>query len=310
MTSTARARAAVDAALSAPATPEPEPAPVIEIHRAPSGGAEVVQLGARGLPATRSTSMPEKIQYAQALARASLLPKAYQQNPGNVLLAVEMGEALGLHTYIAITNFHVIEGKPSASAGLISALVRRAGHRLRITGNDTKATVQIVRADDPDFTYEAVWTIDRAKTAGLLSKDVWKKYPAAMLKSRAITEGARDACQEALMGIDYTPEELGADVDVDGEPVTYTIQQGEPVPADDSWSTAIANASTVDDCRAVYKSCFEAGAMTDELATAIAERAAALTGVEDANVVTGEVVEPTDADFAAMNAEADAQAQS
>ena len=34
-----------------------------------------------------------------------------------------------------------------------------------------------------------------------------------MLKSRAITQCARDACEEALFGLHYTPEELGAEVD-------------------------------------------------------------------------------------------------
>ncbi|HEV8197644.1 MAG TPA: hypothetical protein VGP87_13445, partial [Gemmatimonadales bacterium] len=39
------------------------------------------------------------------------------------------------------------------------------------------------------------------------------RYPAAMLKARAISEVARDACQEVLLGIAYTPAELGADDD-------------------------------------------------------------------------------------------------
>ena len=38
-----------------------------------------------------------------------------------------------------------------------------------------------------------------------------------MLKARAITEVSRDACSEALFGVIYTAEELGAEhVDEDG----------------------------------------------------------------------------------------------
>ena len=37
-----------------------------------------------------------------------------------------------------------------------------------------------------------------------------------MLKARAISEVARDACEEALFGLHYTPEELGAEVNEDG----------------------------------------------------------------------------------------------
>lgn len=171
-------------------------------------------------------NMNDKMQYAQALAQASLLPKQYQRNPGNVLLAVELGESLGIPPIQAINTVHVIEGKPSASSGLISALVRRAGHTLRVKGNDQSATAEIIRSDDPDFTYSVTWDMGRARNAGVTGKDNWKKYPAAMLKARAITEVARDACQEALMGVQYTPEELGAVVDEEGNVVDQSGPRG------------------------------------------------------------------------------------
>jgi hypothetical protein len=175
--------------------------------------------------AAPAASLPEKMQYAKALAASGMLPGQYRQQPANLLYALEYAESLGLHPMAAITGIHVIEGKPSASAALISALVRRAGHKLRVRGNDQEAVAQIIRADDPEFTYEVVWTLARAEQAGLARKDVWKKYPAAMLKARAITEVARDACEEALSGMHYTPEELGANVDADGEPVAAEVQQ-------------------------------------------------------------------------------------
>ena len=58
---------------------------------------------------------------------------------------MEYGEMLGLSPMAAITGVHVIEGKPTASAGLISALVRRAGHKLRVRGDAKSAACQIVR---------------------------------------------------------------------------------------------------------------------------------------------------------------------
>jgi hypothetical protein len=154
-----------------------------------------------------------KIEYARFLAKAELLPKAFRDQPANILFAAEYGELLGLHPMAAITGINIIDGKPSISSGLISALVRRAGHRLRVTGDATKASCQITRADDPGFVYKSEWDMDRAKTAGLLHKTNWQHYPAAMLKARAVSECARDACQEVLLGIAYTPDELGADDD-------------------------------------------------------------------------------------------------
>ncbi len=185
--------------------------------------------------------VPDRMRYAEALAGASLLPRAYQKQPANVLLALEYGAALGIAPMAAIQGIHVIEGKPTASAGLIGALVRKAGHRLRVTGDDKHAVCEIVRADDPDFTFRAEWTMQRAQAAGLTGKGVWKQYPAAMLKARAITECARDACPEALAGVNYTAEELGQDDTAGAFPAPVateapvTVERLHAVPADDDF---------------------------------------------------------------------------
>jgi hypothetical protein len=194
------------------------------------------------------------VRFAQLLADADLLPRQFVNKPANVLYAVEYGRTLGITPIAAITGIHVIEGKPSASAGLIGGLVRQAGHKLRVKSDGKSwATAQIVRADDPDFTYECTWDLERAAQASLCeiknnkpwARDrngkptAWEKYPAAMLKARAITEVARDACEDVLFGLHYTPEELGAIVNQDGEPVEAEVQQLRRVEPgqSDQWAT-------------------------------------------------------------------------
>lgn len=177
------------------------------------------------LPATREDSLPERQEYAKALSVSDLLPAQYRGKPGNVLYAVEFGKSLGISTMAAILGVHIIEGRASASAGLISALVRDAGHKLRVwverdqQGAAVKAVATIHRRDDAEFEFRAEWTMQRALAAGLAGKQVWKNYPEAMLKARAISEVAREACEEALRGVGYTPEELGAEVNADGSVV-------------------------------------------------------------------------------------------
>jgi hypothetical protein len=215
------------------------------------------------------TTLDSKVTYAKHLAQAGLLPKAYQGQPANLLLAMEYADALGIPTMTAISGVHIVDGKPTASSGLMSALVRRAGHKLRVTGDDTQAVAEIIRADDPDFTFRSVWTMERAKAAGLAGKGVWKSYPAAMLKARAISEVARDACQEALSGVIYTPEELGASVVVtaDGEmaPADLAPEPAEPADIVDAevieedtstpdrdWAREIATATEVGRLRTLW----------------------------------------------------------
>lgn len=188
-------------------------------------------------------ALAEKQGWATTLAASNLLPPAYQKQPANLFLAAEYADTLGIPRIAAVTGIHVIQGKPTMSADLMAAQVRRAGHKLRVKASDTEAVAQLVRADDPDFTYECRWTLDRAKTAGLIGKSGgnWQKYPAAMLKARAISEVIREGCSEVLYGAVYTPEELGAQVDESGgvveihmEPVPAATPAPEPVGASDS----------------------------------------------------------------------------
>lgn len=154
----------------------------------------------------------EQMQYAKTVCQGSLVPSAYRGQPANVLIAMDFGRSMGLSPAESLYRITVINGRPSASAELIAANVRRAGHRLRVTKDDRArtATCEIVRRDDPDFTFTATWDMAKAQQANLSGKENWRKYPMAMLTARSITECARDACSDALYGVIYTGEELGA----------------------------------------------------------------------------------------------------
>jgi len=178
------------------------------------------------------TALDEKMAWSKALATSDMLPRQYKGSPASLLFACEFADALGIPRINALTSIYIIDGKPTASADLISGLVRKAGHKLRVSGDDTTATAQIVRCDDPDFTFEATWNLDRAKVAGLLGKKgPWQNYPAAMLRSRAITEVARMAASDALYGCSYTSEELGANVTEDGTPIITNAAPRQEPPA-------------------------------------------------------------------------------
>lgn len=175
-----------------------------------------------------TTSLGEVMDWARAVAPSTMLPRQYQKQPANLLVAAEYADELGIGRMNALTDIYVIDGKPSLSSHLMAALVRRAGHRLRVqmSNDGTAAKAILIRSDDPDFEFTAVWTMQRAQAAGLTSKAVWKSYPAAMLKARAISEVVREGASEVLSGALYVPEELGASVDQDGRP-----DRPEPIPA-------------------------------------------------------------------------------
>lgn len=187
-------------------------------------------------------TLAEKLIWADEMHRSSLLVKGFAGNKANVLYALEYAEVIGMHPLAVMQGLSVIGGKPTANAGMIASLVRMAGHKLRVSYDapTMTATCTITRVDDPTPSV-VTWDMAKALRAGLVDsfnrqtgtvtarnpKDKneampWEKYTPSLLKARALTEGAREACQEALFGIMYTPEELGALVDENG------VMIGEP----------------------------------------------------------------------------------
>lgn len=161
--------------------------------------------------ATRTAgSLPEKMEYAHALAASGMIPAAYKQQPANVLVAIEYGEALGIKPIVAISEINVISGTPSPSALLMASLARNAGHRVRTWNDeaDGAGITEIVRCDDLEFTHRSRWDETKARGAGLWGKGHWAKDPATMLRWRSISECVRLACPEVLGGLRYTPEEV------------------------------------------------------------------------------------------------------
>jgi hypothetical protein len=159
------------------------------------------------------SALTEQMDFARMVTTPggqSILPDAYRGNPANVLIAVGLGQAMGLSPAESLYRIAVIKGKPTASAELIAANVRRAGHKLRVkvTENPPSATCTIIRADDPDEPTTVTRDMEWARGMGLATNDNYKKQPATMLSWRAISACARLACPEALYGVTYTPDEV------------------------------------------------------------------------------------------------------
>lgn len=141
---------------------------------------------------------------------ADLLPKHLKGKPADVYLTVMTGFELGLSPMQAIRSIHVIEGKPTMSADLMGALCmgrRDVCDYLRpVELSATVATYETRRVGWPDA-MRLSFTMEDAVRAGLTGKDNWKRYPAAMLKSRALSAIVRAAYPDLMLGI-YDPEEL------------------------------------------------------------------------------------------------------
>ncbi len=170
------------------------------------------------------------LKWGQQAIRSGMLPAAVK-SPEAAAIIILKGRELGISFMTAISNIHVINGKPSMSAELIQGLARKnlPGLVINIIQSDSKiAKIEFIRPErgSKPFTQSFAW--EDAEKAKLTVKDVWKQYPAAMLWSRCVTAGLRKVCPEALMGVSYTPEELGKDIDQDGNVIETTGRHIEP----------------------------------------------------------------------------------
>lgn len=169
---------------------------------------------------------PLDLESAYTLAKwldAGEMYKKKFKSPAAIFTIMAKGKELGLKVTVALDGFHVIEGKPSASADLIRALVERDPnfeYLLPVEMSATKATWVGKHKKHPkpvEFTY----TIEEADAAGLLRPSQfgkpsnWVVRPQDMLVKTAGSKLARLLWPSAALGL-YCPEEMGytaADLD-------------------------------------------------------------------------------------------------
>ena len=180
-----------------------------------------------------TAGLQERADYIARLAPSTILPTAYRGNAANAFVAAETGAALGLEPLQALASIAVINGRATLSSDLMAAVIRRAGHTLRIVENSPESvTATLIRADDKKFEFTVTWDKDKAVKAGLWGqKGPWSQYPTQMLRARAITEVARQGASEALMGMIYSPEDFGATITDTGEVIEAEIVNDAPAPA-------------------------------------------------------------------------------
>lgn len=146
----------------------------------------------------------------QYIANTELVPRAYRGNMPAIMACVITGRALGLDEMTSLRMIYVVDGKATLSAELMVMAVRRHGHSITGESSSEGATAKGRRADTGDE-MSVTWTLEDAKRAGLVSKQNWQKYPQAMLWARAVSQLVRMLFPDALLGLAYTPEEMGDD---------------------------------------------------------------------------------------------------
>lgn len=139
------------------------------------------------------------------------------------------GREMGYPPFVAVQGIHVIQGKPSLSANLMAAAVKahpRYDYRVRTMTGDLCEIEFFERVDGKrESLGVSSFSLADAKAAGTQNL---AKFARNMLFARAMSNGVRWFCPDVFGGqAVYTPEEMGAAVDGDGEVITVNAQ---PIP--------------------------------------------------------------------------------
>lgn len=185
---------------------------------------------------------PGELEVIQRTARL-LAVSNYFDGKGDNALAIAMiatkilaGREMGFGPFASANGIHIISGKPAVGANLMASAVRsssRYDYRVREMTNDKCAIEFFEREGDKKVSIGvSEFTKEDAVKAGTQNMT---KFPRNMLFARAMSNGVRWYCPDVFSGnAVYVPEELGAEVDSDGnviESMYHIAPQATQTPA-------------------------------------------------------------------------------
>ena len=134
------------------------------------------------------------------------------------IVKIMAGAEIGIGPFGSMNGIHIIQGKPAFGANVMASKVKSSGrYNYRVTEmSDTNCTIEFTEYFNGAWQNSGVssFSLADAKKAGTKNLD---KFPRNMLFARAMSNGVRWYCPDVMNGsVVYTPEELGADVDEDG----------------------------------------------------------------------------------------------
>lgn len=180
---------------------------------------------------------------AKMLSTSSLIPKAYQGNIQNVMVALEMANRIGASPLMVMQNLNIIQGNPSWSSTFIISAINSCGRfeplRFDLTGegDDMKCIAWTYAKGRMDRIEGPAVTMKMAKDEGWLGKagSKWKTMPELMIRYRSAAFFGRLYAPEILMGmqtmeevIDITPAKPEKQ-DKEAERIVLMIQDAKTV---------------------------------------------------------------------------------
>lgn len=152
---------------------------------------------------------------ATSLAQSTIVPKDFQNNANNALIAIELATRLQTSPIMVMQHLYVVYGRPAWSAQYIIAMINSSGrYDMELQFDEQKdakgnpySCMCWTEKNGRKVTGPVI-TIDLAKAEGWYDKNgsKWKTMPQIMLRYRAASFFGRMNCPDLTMGM-YSKEE-------------------------------------------------------------------------------------------------------
>lgn len=150
------------------------------------------------------SNLDQAMSLANMICNSQLCPKNYQRKPEDTLVAMMMGNELGLNPLQSIKNIAVINGRPSIYGDALMALVQNhpAFGGINETFDDATMTATCIVHRKGGEKHTQKFSVEDAQSAGLWGKQgPWIQYPKRMLAMRARGFALRNQFADALAGL-------------------------------------------------------------------------------------------------------------
>lgn len=180
-----------------------------------SNEVEVHQSNNMGEIWTNPEAFSTAARMATALSKSTIVPKEYQRNEGNCIIAIEMANRLKVSPMMVMQNLYIVNGKPAWSSQYIIAMINNSKkykteilYKLDGEG-DSRSCMAYVEDYDGHIVEGPVITMQMAKEEGWSTKNgsKWRTMPDVMLRYRAASFFGRINCPDMIMGM-YSVEEV------------------------------------------------------------------------------------------------------
>ena len=170
-----------------------------------------------------------EIMVYHTMAEQAVSSKMYKGigDKAGVMMIMLSARELGIPPMQALNGgINIINGKVEISARMMSALIRKAGHRIKIQECSPTHCLLYGKRSDTGEIQSASFSLAEAQQAGLIKTGGgWTKWPKDMCFARALSRLARQLFSDVI-GIGYVEGEIGANNEVQPA-ISEEVEQDE-----------------------------------------------------------------------------------